>query len=184
MNIPIKDTARILIGLECNYSCRYCCNKIPEVAAGFIPTRREYFPGIFGNYRKICISGGEPFCTRSSQVNALYLAASAKAHGLSVFMYTNLFDVGSIPDPIIDHIDGWNIGYHPSQITWMAFYKNLKRFLQLGPKGVRVQVQAGQEWQIEKMLLPDSVQIVSWKMNECTKNNEDIYILEGSEYVD
>ncbi len=177
-NVHVKKAARILVGLECGYSCSYCCNKLPEVKARFKKLKWKDIPATIAQYDIINISGGEPLHPRN-YLTTLPLIHAVKSQHKKLFVYTNL----SHPDVeyLCPFVDGWNIGYHPSQTTWLDFCKRVNYFLQQDPKGVRVQVEFGQEWQIEKMLLPNTVTIKTWIRNQCFVPNETIYLLEEEE---
>jgi molybdenum cofactor biosynthesis enzyme MoaA len=55
----IIDTLRLILFLECNLKCTYCCNRQEQFNSLF---REKKISEInFNFYKNICITGGEPF---------------------------------------------------------------------------------------------------------------------------
>src|SRR3990167_2812299 len=79
----MKDTIRIILFLECNMRCSYCCNEQEQVNSQF--TKLHFDEIDFSKYKNVCISGGEPFLNRDLLFNTLYKIPAGK----KIFIYTN-----------------------------------------------------------------------------------------------
>lgn len=77
------DTVRIILFLDCNLHCRYCCNNIPKYRSQFQEKRIEEID--FDKYQNVAITGGEPFLHK----DRLYFALSSVPAGKPVYLYTN-----------------------------------------------------------------------------------------------
>ena len=88
------DTLRLLLFWECNLSCDYCCNDIPEVRASIKQISAENIEA--KKYENICISGGEPFINPD-----IVLSVAEAFHDKDVFIYSNGL---LLTDELLDYI--------------------------------------------------------------------------------
>jgi uncharacterized Fe-S cluster-containing radical SAM superfamily protein len=58
---------RLLVTLDCNLGCGYCCNNRPEVKSQF----KKKSEIDYGQYKDVCITGGEPFLDKEYLFNIL-----------------------------------------------------------------------------------------------------------------
>jgi molybdenum cofactor biosynthesis enzyme MoaA len=58
-NQPEIDTIRLILTLDCNLKCSYCCNKLESVYSRFVKKSIDEID--FSRYRNVCLTGGEPF---------------------------------------------------------------------------------------------------------------------------
>jgi len=157
------DTCRILITLDCNFRCSYCCNELPEIQEQFIKVNSlEDIP--WNAYQKVCISGGEPML----RVDRLdYVLYYTRAHRLPVYLYTNgLFLYGFLIDRLIaEGVTAVNIGWHGREA-------GIHRSIFTHPK-VRVTAIEGTpvpEW------LEQATTVRRVPLNVCETPNEHLYI--------
>ncbi len=61
----MKKTLRLLLTLDCNLTCQYCCNNISEINSKFIKKKLDDIN--FDAYSNVCISGGEPLVQLQKQ---------------------------------------------------------------------------------------------------------------------
>ena len=79
----MKDTLRLILFLQCNMKCSYCCNEQEQFSSQFI---EMYFKDIdFSKYKNVCLSGGEPFLRKSILYSVMYKIPRSK----QIFIYTN-----------------------------------------------------------------------------------------------
>lgn len=160
----MKKTLRLIITLECNLSCIYCCNKIPEINSKFIKKKLEDI--VFEQYENICISGGEPFLKR----NIINEVISSTHWRTPIYIYTNgIF----LTESDIQAFDGVNIGIHyKSQIKEILGNTNVLQ------DNIKLCVQ---DIHRDEYLpnIPDKY-VKTWSMNNCFNNieTEDWILLE------
>lgn len=77
------DTIRIIMFLECNMNCSYCCNKNEEFNSQF--NRKSFSEIDFSLYKNICITGGEPFLHKGKLFSILNKIPLDK----NIYIYTN-----------------------------------------------------------------------------------------------
>ena len=154
----MKKTLRLIITLDCNLSCSYCCNKIPEVNSKFITKRLEEID--FEQYEAVCITGGEPLLVFKKYLE-IYLEVPL---GTPIYLYTNGL---LLKESRVGYFDGINIGIH--------YKEQLRQILQYNPKllqyrGLRLYVQ---DIHRKKYLpnIPDKY-IKTWTMTSCFNNVE------------
>lgn len=169
----MKDTVRIIMFLECNFKCSYCCNEKEKFSSQFV---EMYFSQIdFSKYSAVCISGGEPFFRK----NEMYEVLDRIPRELPIFLYTNGFLITDQDLLLLRkyNIKCVNIGVHgvnqPKFIN-----KDLERFLP-----VRWQAQDKNR---EKLLAMYPERITEenskfWKMDDCERINEDWILLKDYE---
>ena len=54
-----KDTLRLIMFLDCNFACTYCCNNKKWYSDQFI--KKTVYEIDFSSYENVCLTGGEPF---------------------------------------------------------------------------------------------------------------------------
>ena len=161
------DTLRIVLFWECNLSCSYCCNEIPEVRKNITPTKLDDID--FDEYDNICISGGEPFLDESLLVTVL-----EKAKGKNIYIYSNGMKISMSALSNIDYhwkdVKGINIGLHDPK-TYAKLIDKFEHFYHL----VRFHVQ-----DIYKQQMVNDyphIKFHYWKMNNCDVPNEEVIVL-------
>lgn len=158
------DTLRLLLFWECNLTCSYCCNEIPEVRAGILPIKREEID--FSKYENVCLSGGEPFLRPDLVFEMLSLIPK------DTYIYTNGIKINKdIEEKLasFDNLKGLNIGLH-----YPSTFKKLIGKLGNNPL-VRFHAEDIYSEQLTKEF-PHS-KFKFWKRNDCEMSNEEIRIL-------
>lgn len=170
----MKSNARIIVGRACNYTCSYCCNKLPGMMQQFYPidSSSELYWVIY-SHDNICISGGEPLL----QCNIDHtIGVACLAHELNkkIYVYSNM---SVLPPPyLVDVVDGWSIGYHPSQVDVEVFVARVRELMAMGARGVRVLVEDKEEEKLMPYFRYSTLK--TWTRNQCDKTDiEDWYIL-------
>lgn len=161
----MKKTLRLIITLECNLSCIYCCNKLPEVNSKFIKKKLEDID--FNEYEAVCITGGEPLLRRDLMDQVLVRTDI----NIPVYLYTN----GLLIQNRDCWVNGINIGIHyKSQIK--EILENFPRLLLKPTIKLYVQDIHKEEYLLN---IPDKY-IKTWTMNDCFNNieTEDWVLLE------
>ena len=110
----MKDTLRLILFLECNMSCSYCCNDNEINSKQFVQKSFEEID--FTQYKNVCLTGGEPFLNRDMLYSSLLRIPSDK----NVYIYTNGTKMLTKDASTIDFINSWrndfikgiNIGVH------------------------------------------------------------------------
>jgi hypothetical protein len=173
------DTVRLILFLDCNLSCSYCCNEQSQFSSQF---QEKYLNEIdWDKYKNICISGGEPFLRKDALYKTInHLFGMRK----DLYIYTNgllidLFDMEHLKElnPIDfecgPYLKCLNIGiHHPSQLK--AIHPELEKKLPV-------------RWMCQDLyvddlmkLYPDRVNkynLKGWKLNDCNMSNEDWILL-------
>lgn len=175
----MKDTLRLILFLECNMHCSYCCNEIPDISKQFV--KKQFRDINFNQYKNICITGGEPFLNK----DLLYEVIDKLPEGKNLYIYTN----GTLIDDSDlfvlyrmtknNELKCLNIGLH--LIQQLRNIINVEEYLP-----VRFMLQ-----DIKKELFlaeyPDRLNeanIKTWTVNECTMPNEDWVLLDLEEDMD
>lgn len=155
------DTARIIITTKCNLNCEYCCNNIPEVNRYFKNTKLEDIN--FDAYKNICITGGEPMLS----IDRIFKVLD-KSNCKNVYLYTNGLLLNRYAAKILTlkGVTAFNIGIHD--------INNIPD-LHIELKGFNVRFLLDEKYSY--LILPPSVQVKFYKMNECFMVNEDWYLL-------
>jgi organic radical activating enzyme len=145
----MKQSCRILVGLSCSFKCDYCCNLIPQMIEKFSQIKMDDLAHILPKYPNVCISGGEPLLPIHTK-RTTTIASLAKGN---VYIYTNLYNWNhDIHSRLINTITGWNIGYHPSQISSGTFMNKLSGFLKWSPRHVRIMCEDTHEASLRALL--------------------------------
>jgi organic radical activating enzyme len=173
-----KDTLRLIITLDCNLSCSYCCNNLPEIKSRFV---EKELPEIdFTQYKNICITGGEPFLDKPRLYNLLLHIP----RGINVFIYTNGLLVQDTDIEILKNywrkVKCLNIGLHTVQQAEIVFDKP---WIQDYP--VRLSFQDIKRKMFED-IFPDVFTLInskSWSMNKCEAPNEDWVLLKNFDWT-
>ncbi len=116
-----KKTLRLMVTLDCNFNCSYCCNKLPEVNSRFIHKSLDLID--FKQYDSICITGGEPFlceCLVKELIQKL-----SPSHKIYMYSNGNLISRNDAEMLFKLGLNGLNIGIHPEQEDSVV---NLKKF--------------------------------------------------------
>jgi len=162
----MKKTLRLIITLDCNLKCEYCCNKLPEVNSKFI--KKKLADINWAQYKDICISGGEPLLAREL-IHEIYMIIPIF---IPIYLYTNGLLMSNAR---VSYFNGINVGIH--------YKEQLKEILENNPnllsyKGLRLCVQ--DIYKDEYLSnIPDKY-IKTWTMNDCFNNveTEDWILLE------
>jgi len=166
-----KRFCRVLVDLNCCYECTYCCNKIDGIMDKFVDIEREEYEDIIHKYDAVCLSGGEPLMP-SNIWKTQHLAEKAKWYSKKVYVYTNLHYMPN--RQLIHMVDGWSVGFHPSQTAIDDFVIRIQRMVAVGAKGVRVMVEKDKVETLNDLI--GLVEIKTWEMNKCDKTDiEDWY---------
>ena len=157
-------TLRLLLFWECNLTCSYCCNEIPEVREGILPIRKEDID--FTQYDNVCLSGGEPFLRPELVFEMLEIIPN------DVYIYTNGIKINkNIEEKLksFNNLKGLNIGlYYPKTFNKLIGKLNDNPL-------VRFHAEDIYEDKL-KNEFPHST-FKFWKRNDCEMSNEDIRIL-------
>ena len=124
------DTIRLLIGMECNLNCIYCCNKLPEVKNRIREVKLNKIE--WAHYDNVCISGGEPLMYMNRINTIIYDIDRHPFATPRIFLYTNgiLFNKTNI-----QFIKTWpnltaiNIGLHPDRYKAKRLYVDTLDFI-------------------------------------------------------
>lgn len=166
-----KDTLRLILFLECNMRCTYCCNDNEKFSSMFLKARFNEIN--FDKYENICITGGEPFLYKK----LLYWVLNNIPTRQSIYLYTNGLrisngDIGKLQR--YPNIKCINVGLHTSKqlngvnknlelhlpVRFMAQESKLESFIKLYPERLNRE------------------NVKSWRLNECNLLNEDWILLE------
>ena len=157
-------TLRLLLFWECNLTCSYCCNEIPEVREGILPIKKEEID--FTKYDNVCLSGGEPFLQPELVFEMLSIIPN------DVYIYTNGIKINKDIEEKLSNfknLKGLNIGLH-----YPKTFNKLIGKLNNNPL-VRFHAEDIYENKL-KNEFPHST-FKFWKRNDCEMSNEDIRIL-------
>jgi len=178
-----KDTIRLLITLDCNLSCSYCCNKQQRVYSQF---QKKTFSEIdFSKYQNVCITGGEPFLKK----DLLYQIIDDIPEGKNVYLYTNgvlITDEDVVRLRSLEkagRIKGINIGFHEGQNEFLLELEKRHptghiplRFLRLQferKAWERYQRIEGLSWIHDSLYLKHPRSFKFLTLNDCDRPNED-----------
>ena len=180
------DTLRLLITLECNLHCKYCCNNIPEIKEKFKPIHLNDVN--FRIYENICISGGEPLLN----IPLLKKVLGKISYNRNVILYTNgKLLTRYIFEMLEGHgVNNISIGLHTtSPINFVEHI--LSEYKESRADGrIRLRFNLNEEYKkyngyLEKKLSDSHYYLLKyWKMNDCERDNEDIFILKGTNIED
>lgn len=172
----MKDTLRLILFLECNMHCSYCCNEIPEVSKKFV--KKKFRDIDFTQYVNICITGGEPFLKK----DILYQVLDKLPADKNKFIYTN----GTLIDDIDlvalfgvvrrRNLKCINIGLH--LIQQLKSIINVEEYL---PVRFMLQDIKKELYMAEYPNRLNESNIKTWKVNDCEMPNEDWVLLDLEE---
>jgi len=161
----MKKTLRLLITLDCNLKCEYCCNKLPDVIKKFEYKALDEID--FSLYNAVCISGGEPLLQRELIFDVL--EPKRIEFRTPVYLYTNGL---LLTDRDIQVFDGISIGIH-----YKEQIKEVLNKINVLYDKIKLCVE---DIHKEEYLpnIPDKY-IKTWSMNDCYNNvdTEDWVIL-------
>lgn len=165
-------TARLIVTLDCNRKCHYCCNT-PEMLASATKINDL---SVLKDYDEICITGGEPMLNPKRTLNILI---ELDYYNKPLYLYTALFH----PElyALIHFLDGVHYTLHTN--TTRTDLENLSHMhsliTQFPGKSYRLYVQKD----IDKIthIVPSlwtRLEIKQW-IKECPlPENETLFILE------
>ena len=166
----MKDTLRLILFLQCNMKCSYCCNEQEQFSSQFI---EMWFRDIdFSKYKNVCLSGGEPFLRKSILYSAMYKIPRSK----QIFIYTNGLRINNEDIKKLKkykNLTCLNIGLHTLR-QLSSINRNIDRELP-----VRFMVRDINYRRILN-LYPDRLNesnLKAWTLNECNMPNEDWVLL-------
>ena len=170
----LKNTIRLIMFLECNFKCRYCCNDKTQFNQLF--EEKNLSEVDWNNYQTVCITGGEPFARK----DVLYAVMDVVPSTKPIFLYTNGFLIND-QDIIFlrqyENLKGINVGVHGvNQVKFIN--SKIDRYF-----SVRYQAQDSNR---EKFFAayPDRLHEGNtkfWRMDDCYRDNEDWVLLRDFE---
>lgn len=163
------DTVRLLLTLDCNLNCSYCCNKLEPVYSRFVRKSSDEID--FYRYRNVCLTGGEPFLYK----DLLYETISKIPPHMGIYIYTNgllITDDDVFDLLLVVNLKGLNIGLHTIEQL-----ESINRKVEMLP--VRF---LARDIYIETLLktYPERLSLQNlkgWRLNECARPNEDWVLL-------
>jgi organic radical activating enzyme len=168
------DTIRIIMFLECNMNCSYCCNKNEKFNSQF--NKKSLSDIDFSLYKNICITGGEPFLHNEK----LFSLLKKIPHEKNIYIYTNgtLINDSDIATLIKQkNLKCLNIGIHTLE--------QLDSINEDIEKKLPVRFMA-QDINCEKLLkkYPERLNrnnLKSWSLDDCDMPNEEWVLLNSKE---
>ena len=173
-NQPEIDTIRLILTLDCNLSCSYCCNKLESVKSRFV--HKSFKEINFPRYQNVCLTGGEPFLNKELLNSVLRKVPTSK----NIYIYSNglLINDSDINDLLyycvsFNNLISFNIGLHS--------INQLKHINPLIDKFFPVCFLA-RDIYIERLLkaYPERLSLQNlkgWHLNDCDLPNEDWVLL-------
>lgn len=167
------DTLRLILFLECNMSCSYCCNEQEQFSSQF--KKMELGNIDFSKYENVCITGGEPFLNfKLLQTVITHIPASKR-----IYIYTNGIGIANSHILILSffsNIKGFNIGLHSkNQLKFVN-----KRIESFFPVRFMVQDKYYDEMLRLYPARLNKENTKPWKLNDCNMPNEDWVLLDAS----
>jgi len=176
-----KDTARIILTLECPRSCGYCVNRQPGIldqATTFV--RMSEMVAELVSYRAACLTGGEPMLVMPRQTIMFAKAIKAAYPWMRVYAYVSSYQ--ALPDmrELVGVTDGVNYTLHASMTNAeavrfhnfqvLATRENGSHRLVIHPSADRKLVLETERWR--------EVKFGPWpRSGECRlPDNEDLFI--------
>jgi len=167
----MKDTLRLILFLECNLKCSYCCNENINISKHFVKKKFEDID--FTKYKNVCITGGEPFLRK----DILYSVLNKIPTDKKIYIYTNGMLINDEDLRILikyPNIDCFNIGLHFENqlnkistieyclpVRWMIEESKLEKFHKQYPSRLVID------------------RIKTFKIDDCEMLNEDWILLES-----
>lgn len=176
INTMIKNTARLIITMDCNRGCISCCNKTdPSVKSA------EHIKdlAILKDYPYICITGGEPML---NPTRTLDIIKQLKQQNKDVIIYLYTAKHIAYLYVIIKYIDGIHYTLHyPCKFNDVTILARFQEMIRLNRcKSYRLYID--NRVNINFLIQPDlwhRIEIKPW-MKECSlPNNEMLFILEN-----
>jgi MoaA/NifB/PqqE/SkfB family radical SAM enzyme len=169
-------TCRVILTTECQFSCSYCCNRLPEVQNKFKMTTVDQLVNM--EYDVFNITGGEIGLCTDKVVRIVHQLKDNRPKS-KIYLYTNgLISAYSVLG-LGDLINGINIGIH-DESDWLLVMEDVAKYINNGIK-VRVHVE-DKKWKkvdkyCRKVLKDNNVEVKLWKRDECDNPNEDWWIV-------
>lgn len=169
-----KKSLRLLITTDCNFSCSYCCNNLPEIKERFKLCTLDDIcnPEFTNQYSDICLTGGEPLlniglikqlCEKLSDKHTIFLYTNGEFLTMTLLNY--LSDIG---------ISKVNIGLHENRIA-LYFAESSPFLLDSRIRFSVEDIHISNYLRVLETNYPGKFTI--WRRNECKGKNEDWYIL-------
>lgn len=164
------DTIRLILFLDCNLACPYCCNRQEQFYSKF---QYKKFTDIdFSTYKNVCITGGEPFLRKGVLFTFLSKIPKAK----NIYLYTNgmlITNSDIVRLCQFKNIRGLNIGLHSEY--------------QIDLVNPLIDHLFSVRYTVEKSLVSNLLKrcrnrltllnLKGWTMNDCSMPNEDWVLL-------
>lgn len=132
---------------------------------------RDNARDVMSKYGTICLSGGEPLIPDNIGI-VNELAYRAKYMHKKVYIYTNLSHLPNIE--LLKIVDGWSVGFHPSQTGVSDFMIRVYRMVAFGARNIRVLVEDDKVDMLDELI--GVVHIKTWERDKCDKTElEDWY---------
>ena len=170
LNMPSVDTIRLAVTLDCNLSCLYCCNKIPQFHEQFKPIALRDID--WHRYQTVCITGGEPLLRRDLISRALSHIPRKK----TVVLYTNglLFNPSDATVLAYMGVNAINVGLHDGND-----FGRIIGNVMASVKGTVIKVRFSAQDIYEDSIVTDGFEVKYWHLNDCDRANEDRFYLEN-----
>lgn len=175
---------RLLVSLDCNFKCAYCCNQLPSIRAKIEPIDIEDLLCKLPKYASLNLTGGEPLLPTNLS-KTLMLARVANIIQKPVYLYTNF----SLIDPsnedqraLFDLVQGVNIGIHPSNNAIRPCTEIIDEALQYFKSDItkiRLHVQRNDA---SRLFPGRGIPLKLWDMNDCSPRlPEDLFLFSPEE---
>lgn len=165
------DTIRIILFLDCNMHCSYCCNEQKQFSRQFKKMKFEQID--FNKYKNVCITGGEPFLNKQ----LLYEVLEKIPHDKNIFIYTNGtkisdYDIWHLKR--ITNLKCINIGLHtPKQLGKIYPIENDLTVRFMIPKKLSRMIISEYRERLRRCW------IKVFEINDCNMPNEDWVLLDN-----
>lgn len=100
--------ARLIITLDCNRSCHYCCNKYKTIIDSAIQIKDL---SKLNNFNQICITGGEPSLDPKRTTNIIDLL---QCKNRTIYLYTAMYSLYLFKLYLNNKLDGIHYTLHES----------------------------------------------------------------------
>lgn len=175
----MMKSLRLLLTLDCNRACEYCCNKLPETQKRITLARLDDID--FRRYGDVCITGGEPLLV----ADLLSDAVLRVPRGRRVFIYTNGTNLTAEWLNLFEtwNVTGVNVGLHGRLVEHLLDIDRIQGAVMFSNFTGQIRYSANQmyaqclNWYAE--IPPSGFKF--WKVNDCNNPNEELVLLEESQ---